>query len=100
MKIDWDEFKRTRGEFKLDGKDYSERSDQEHPERAYRRGVQHGATFVLEALMDAEHGAIDRKLLADINRYVDHTLARWRYNSRRLRRHIRRDDPPRMKRPA
>jgi len=27
MKIDWDEFERTRGEFKLDGKDCLERSD-------------------------------------------------------------------------
>jgi len=27
MKIDWDEFEWTRGEFKLDGKDCLERSD-------------------------------------------------------------------------
>ena len=45
MKTDCDEFERTR-EFKLGGE--SERSDQEHPEQAYRRGVQQGAYFVLE----------------------------------------------------
>jgi hypothetical protein len=95
MKIDWDEFERTRGEFNPDGKD--ERSDQEHPEQAYRRGVQQGAYFVLEALK-AQRGAIDRKLLADISRYVERTLARWRYGPRRLCRQMRRDDPPRMKR--
>jgi hypothetical protein len=43
MKIDWDEFERTRGS-------EQERLDQEHPELAYRRGVQQGAYFVLEAL--------------------------------------------------
>jgi hypothetical protein len=51
MKIDWDEFERTRGEFK-DGA----RSDQEHPEQAYRRGVQQGANFVLEALEAESRG--------------------------------------------
>ena len=95
MKIDLDEFELTRGEFKHDGKDRMERSDQEHPEQAYRRGVQHGAYFVLEVL-EADPGAIDRKLLANIARYVERTLARWRYNSRRLHRHIRYDDPPRL----
>jgi len=95
MKIDWDEFERTQGEFKHGGEDCMERSDQEHPEQAYRRGVQHGAYFILEAL-DAARGSVNRKLLANIRRYVDHTLARWRYNSRRLGRHIRRDDPPRL----
>ena len=42
MRIDWDEFERTRG-------GDVERTDQEHPELAYRRGVQQGAYFVLEA---------------------------------------------------
>jgi hypothetical protein len=96
MKIDWNEFERTRGEFKRGGEDCMERSDQEHPEQAYRRGVQHGAYFILEAL-EADRGSIDRKLLADISRYVERTLARWRYNPRRLGRHIRRDDPPRLR---
>jgi hypothetical protein len=95
MKIDWDEFDRTRGEFNLDGND--ERSDQEHPEQAYRRGVQQGAYFVLQAL-EADPSSIDRKLLRDIKRYVESTLARWRYGPRRLGRQMRRDDPPRVKR--
>ena len=95
MKIDWDEFERTRGEFKHDGEGCIERSDQEHPEQAYRRGVQQGAYFVLEAL-ETDRGSVDRKLLADISRYVESTLARWRYNSRRLHRHIKRDDPPKL----
>jgi hypothetical protein len=51
-------------------------------------GFQQGAYFVLEALA-ADRSSIDRKLLADISRYVEHTLGRWRYNSRRLRRHMR-----------
>ena len=97
MKIDWDEFERTSGEFKHDGEGCIERSDQEHPEQAYRRGVQQGAYFVLEAL-ETDRGSVDRKLLADISRYVESTLARWRYNSRRLCRHMRLDDPPRVKR--
>jgi hypothetical protein len=101
MKIDWDEFERTRGEFKHDGEDRMERSDQEHPEQAYRRGVQHGAYFVLQALEVArglvDHKPlVDRKLLANIRRYVDRTLAHWRYNSQRLCRRIRYDDPPRL----
>src|SRR5262249_48555220 len=95
MKIDWDEFELTRGEFRHDGEDRIERSDQEHPEQAYRRGVQQGAYFVLEAL-EADRGSVDRKLLADITRYVERTLARWRYSSLRLRRRIHRDDPPRL----
>jgi hypothetical protein len=74
------------------------RSDQERPEQAYRRGVQQGAYFILEAL-EANRGRVDHKLLANIRRYVGHTLFRWRYGSRRLRRHIRLDDPPRMKPP-
>jgi hypothetical protein len=72
MAIDWDEFERTRGH-------EQERLDQEHPELAYRRGVQQGAYFVLEAL-EADPDAIDRKLLADIRRYVNSALAHWRYN--------------------
>jgi hypothetical protein len=95
MKMDWDEFELTRGEFKHDGKARMERSDLEHPEQAYRRGVQQGAYFVLEAL-EADCGSVDRKLLSNITRYVERTLASWRYNSRRLRRHIKRDDPPRL----
>jgi len=94
MKIDWDEFERTRGEFRIENSIF-ERSDQEHPEQAYRRGVQHGAYFVLQAL-EAKPDCVDRKLLADVKRYVGRTLAKWRYNSRRLRRHIRLDDAPRL----
>ena len=101
MKIDWDEFERTRGEFRHGGEGCIERSDQEHPEQAYRHGVQQGAYFVLEAL-EADCGSVDRKLLANVRRYVDRTLARWRYNSRRLGRHLHRDEPPRLRddRPA
>jgi hypothetical protein len=95
MKIDCDEFERTRGEFKHDGEGCIERSDKEHPEQAYRRGVQQGAYFILEAL-EADRGSVDRKLLADVSRYVERTLARWRYNSRRLHRRLGRDDPPRL----
>jgi hypothetical protein len=95
MKIDWDEFERTRGEFTLGICDA--RSGWEHPESAYRRGVQQGAYFVLQAL-EADCGSIDRKLLRDVKRYVERTLARWRYGSRRLCRSLRRDDPPRVKR--
>jgi len=89
MKIDWDEFERTRG---LD----AERTEQEHPELAYRRGVQQGAYFVLEAL-GADRDSIDRKLLADIQRYVESTLHRWRYCSR-PQRILRAFNPPRVKR--
>jgi hypothetical protein len=93
MKIDWDEFERTRGEFK-DGV----RSDQEHPEQAYRRGVQQGANFVLEAL-EADRDAIDRKLLTDIQRYVDSALMRWRFGHGSRPRRLRRwENPPRVKR--
>ena len=94
MKIDWDEFERTRGVQEQPRRLHGALR-LEHPEQAYRRGVQHGADFVLEAL-DPARGSVNRKLLANIRRYVDHTLARWRYNSRRLCRHIRRDDPPRL----
>jgi transposase InsO family protein len=100
MKIDWDEFERTRGEFKHDGKnrkDRMERSDQEHPEQAYRRGVQQGAYFVLEVL-EAAPDSINVDLLLDIHQYVQIDLARWRYNSRRLHRRLGRDDPPRPER--
>jgi hypothetical protein len=89
MKIDWDEFERTRG-FER------ERLDQEHPELAYRRGVQQGAYFVLEAL-EADRDAIDRKLLADVRRYVNSALRHWRYCSR-PRRLLRFWNPPRVKR--
>jgi|SRR5262245_26359433 len=89
MKIDWDEFERTRGS-------EQERLDQEHPELAYRRGVQQGAYFVLQAL-EADRGAIDRKLLADVRRYVGSASTRWRYCSR-PRRLLRFWNPPRVKR--
>ena len=89
MRIDWDEFERTRG-------GDVERTDQEHPELAYRRGVQQGAYFVLEAL-EADRGAIDRKLLADVRRYVNSALTRWRYSSR-PRRLLRAWNPPRVRR--
>ena len=89
MRIDWDEFERTRG-------GDVERTDQEHPELAYRRGVQQGAYFVLEAL-EADRGAIDRKLLADVRRYVNSALTRWRYSSR-PRRLLRGWNPPRVQR--
>jgi hypothetical protein len=59
MKIDWDEFERTRGEFRVEDS-IMERSDQEHPEQAYRRGVQQGAYFILEAL-EANRASIDPK---------------------------------------
>ena len=107
MKVDWDEFERMRGEFKLEG-DRDERSDQEHPEQAYRRDVQQGAYFVLEALEDANRerwrysargrGPIDPKLLAKIRRYVETALWNWRYAapSRRLRRRVHLDEPPRL----
>jgi hypothetical protein len=96
MKIDWDEFERTRGKFTLEG-DCNARSDWEHPESAYRRGIQQGAYFILAAL-EQDRGSVDRKLLRDIKRYVERTLARWRYGPRRLRRQMRRDDPPRVRR--
>jgi hypothetical protein len=109
MKIDWDEFERTRGEFKHGDEDHMERSDQEHPEQAYRRGVQQGAYFVLEALENADQvlwncGSIhdfrpvDPKLLVRIRRYVGTALGNWRYAapSRRLRRRYPLDEPPRM----
>jgi len=89
MKIDWAEFERTRG-------GDVERTDQEHPELAYRRGVQQGAYFVLEAL-EADPGAIDRRLLADVRRYVNSALTRWRYSSR-PRRLLRAWNPPRVRR--
>jgi len=89
MAIDWEEFERTRGAV-------VERLDQEHPELAYRRGVQQGAYLVLEAL-EADRGAIDRKLLADIRRYVNSALMRWRYSSR-PRRLLRAWNPPRVQR--
>jgi hypothetical protein len=90
MKIDWAEFERTRG-------GDVERMDEEHPELAYRRGVQQGAYFVLEAL-EADPDAIDRKLLVDIRRYVNSALMRWRYASR-PRRLLRGWNPPRVRRP-
>jgi hypothetical protein len=89
MAIDWEEFERTRGAA-------VERLDQEHPELAYRRGVQQGAYFVLEAL-EADSDAIDRKLLADVRRYVNSALTRWRYSSR-PRRLLRAFNPPRVRR--
>jgi hypothetical protein len=87
MRIDWDEFEQTRGQ---------ERTEAEHPELAYRRGVQQGAYFVLEAL-EADRGAIDRRLLADVRRYVNSALTRWRYSSR-ARRLLRGWNPPRVRR--
>jgi hypothetical protein len=91
MKIDWDEFERTRG---MD----VERTEQEHPELAYRRGVQQGAYFVLEAL-EADRDAIDRKLLADVRRYVMSALTRWRYGHGSRPRRLRRwENPPLLKR--
>jgi hypothetical protein len=91
MKIDWDEFERMRG-------GDVERMDEEHPELAYRRGVNHGAYFVFEAL-EADRGAIDRKLLADIKRYVGSALRRWRYGYGSRPRRLRRfENPPRVKR--
>src|SRR6516164_11122509 len=87
MAIDWEEFERLMAR---------ERTAEEHPELAYRRGVQQGAYFVLEAL-EADPDAIDRKLLADIRRYVNSALAHWRYSSR-LRRLLRAWNPPRVRR--
>jgi hypothetical protein len=89
MAIDWNEFERTRG-------GDVERLAEEHPELAYRRGVQQGAYFVLEAL-EADPDAIDRKLLADIRRYVNCALRYWRYSSR-PRRLLRAWNPPRVRR--
>jgi hypothetical protein len=89
MTIGWEEFERL----------CAEREDGEHPEIAYRRGVQHGAYFVFEALLDAERGEIDRRLLADVKRYVDANLTRWRYGyGSRMRRLRRFDEPPRLQR--
>jgi len=86
MKIDWDEFERTRGSSSPETAGSARtRSTQSKPTGV---GFQQGAYFVLEALA-ADRSSIDRKLLADISRYVEHTLGRWRYNSRRLRRHMR-----------
>jgi hypothetical protein len=89
MRIDWEEFERTRG-------GDVDRLEAEHPELAYRRGVMQGAAFVLEAL-EADPDAIDRKLLADIRRYVITALRRWRYASR-PRRLLRAVNPPRVQR--
>jgi hypothetical protein len=86
-RMDWEEFERLLAQ---------ERLEQEHPELAYRRGVNHGAYFVLEAL-EADCSAVDRKLLADIRRYVDSALRRWRYQSR-SRRLLRVCNPPRVRR--
>jgi hypothetical protein len=87
MTMDWEEFERLMAR---------ERTGEEHPELAYRRGVQQGAYFVLEAL-EADSDAIDRKLLADIRRYVGVALAHWRYCSR-PRRLLRACNPPRVQR--
>jgi len=87
MTIDRDEFERLMTQERLAG---------EHPEFAYRRGVQQGAYFVLEAL-EADPDAVDRKLLADIRRYVGVALAHWRYCSR-SRRFLRAWNPPRVQR--
>jgi hypothetical protein len=88
MRIDWEEFERL----------CAEREDGEHPEIAYRRGVQQGAYFVLEAL-EADRGAIDRRLLANIRRYVNTALRHWRYGYGSRPRRLRRfENPPRVKR--
>jgi hypothetical protein len=75
-----------------------ERFEWEHPEQAYRRGVQQGAHFVFEALA-ADCSSVDPRFLAAVRHYVGVTLYRWRYNARRLRRQLHRDAPPRLKRP-
>jgi hypothetical protein len=70
-----------------------ERSVNEHPEQAYRRGYQQGAYAIVKALK--ETGAIEGRILAVIEDHVNLKLANWRYSrTRRLKRNIIRDDPP------
>ena len=71
-----------------------ERNPDEHPERAYRRGVQQGAFFVVDALEEA--GMPDTPLRRELRGYVTQ-LGFWRYFGRRtLRRCFPRDAAPRL----
>ena len=54
------------------------RSDQENPERAYRRGFQQGVQAVVAAL----EGKIDPTIWGSLQDYVDGKVAQWRYSKR------------------
>jgi hypothetical protein len=70
------------------------RSDSENPELAYRRGYQQGADEVAKALMPIldKHSPLWAKAL---DRF-ELAVARWRYCPRNRKRHIVRDQPPRL----
>jgi hypothetical protein len=80
--------------------DYSnffERNPFEHPEQAFRRGMQQGAHRVVHALEEA--GVLDAYTLKRLQRYYGVELAWWRfglgrYRPYRLGRRLRRDDAP------
>jgi hypothetical protein len=72
-----------------------ERNDNEHPEQSYRRGVQHGAHFVLDPLLKA--GLLDRATQRKLEKFVYLRIYNWRYaKHRRPRRHLAHDRPPQL----
>jgi hypothetical protein len=65
-------------------------SDIEHPEQAYRRGFHQGVTQTTTALIEA--GLIEKRVVAHFVRRIGW----WRANTRKWRRHIVKDRPPKM----
>ena len=70
------------------------RNSWEHPEAAYRRGAQQGAHEVRQALKDA--GVLDDATAEVLDKYVDETLATWRFFKRPLKREFPRDRIPHL----
>jgi hypothetical protein len=74
--------------------DRSEGSEDEHPELAFRRGLQHGAVLVSNALEDA--GVLTPELTAQVYEYAHGTLHGWRYPHRDRERWNRNRCAPRL----
>ena len=72
-----------------------DRNPDEHPEQAFRRGLQQGAADVYHALEKAQ--LLDERTLKKLNHFVYWKLFWFRYaKRRRFCRHIVRDRPPRL----
>ena len=73
-----------------------ERNPNEHPEQAFRRGLQQGAAEIFHALQKAQ--LLDERTLKKLSNFAYGELWRFRHAKRRqLCRHIGRDRPPRLK---
>ncbi len=77
--------------------DRSEGSEDEHPELAFRRGYQHGAVTIAEALKNA--GVLSPELMAQVREFAHVTIYNWRVpdsDRERFARSGRASNPPEL----